>query len=373
MTTALRIAGFPGRYIQGPGALQVLGAQLREMTTDNVLLVSDDVVDAVVGVAVRDELVTQGFGVQRLRFAGECTRAAIAELITAAREPPRQRCIVVGLGGGKALDTAKGVAKGLGLPLVIVPTIASNDAPTSRLIVLYDTDHRLLGVELLERNPALVLVDTALIAQAPVRFLRAGLGDALSKKFEAAACAAAGGTNFHGGRPPWAATALAERGYELIATRGEDGLAAAAAGHPSDALEAIIEAAVLCSGIGFESGGLSIAHALVRGFSAVPSLAAALHGEAVAFGTVVQMLLEPRPPQEVEGHLRLLQRLGMRVSLESLGHDPRLPPDLDTITAATMQAPYLANFNRPLAAAPLKEAIREADRRLRAIEGRNPY
>lgn len=355
----LRVAGFPARYIQGAGALEALGAVARDLGVTQVLRLCDDVVEAAVGKGLHSRLVEQGVESVRLRFAGECTRGAIESL--AASAPASGRAAVLGLGGGKAIDTAKGVARALGLPLVIAPTIASNDSATSRLIVLYDEQHRLLGVELMARNPDVVLVDTREIARAPVRFFRAGIGDALSKRFEASQCDAAGGLNFHGGRPPALALQLAERSYEVIEAQGEAATRAVAAGACNEAVEAVTEATVLLSGLGFESGGLSFAHALVRGLSTIPATAGALHGEAVAFGTVVQLLLERRSGPAIDVHLALLRRVGLQVSLEALGKAELESAELDSLVDATLLAPYVANFPRRIGRAELRQAVLTAD------------
>ncbi len=67
--------------------------------------------------------------------------------------------------------------------MVIMPSAASNDAPTSRLVAIYE-EHVFKHSRVLARNPDLVLVDTSILAEAPRRLLVAGIGDALSKKFE---------------------------------------------------------------------------------------------------------------------------------------------------------------------------------------------
>lgn len=369
--SALRIAGFPGRYVQGVGALGVLAEELRNLGASHAHFVTDDIVEELLGGRVRANVAAGGLRVTRSRFPGECSREVIDRL--AAEWPgdaSPESLAVVGLGGGKTIDTAKGVAKRLGAKLVIAPTIASNDSPTSRLIVLYDSDHRLLGVELLGRNPDLVLVDTAEIAHAPLRFFLAGIGDALSKKFEASACIAAGGRNFHGGAPPLTAGLLAEHCYELIASHGEAAVRAVQASRCDAHVEAVTEASVLLSGLGFESGGLSIAHALVRGMSAIPALASVLHGEAVAFGTVVQILMESRPETEIERHLDVLARVGLRVSLRSLGKPQLDAAEMAALLEATLQAPYIGHVRSPVEWQPLREAVIEADRRLRLLEDR---
>lgn len=362
-----RIAGFPGRYLQGPGALGAVGGVITDLGGRRPMVVSDDLVDHAVGQHLGRELQLASLSPARLRFGGECTRHAIEVLAGEARR--LQGDLVVALGGGKAIDTAKGVSRSLGVPLVVVPTIASNDSATSRLIVLYDESHRVLGVELLDRNPDAVVVDTATIVRAPVRFFRAGIGDAMSKAFEAAQCHAAGGRNFHGGLPPRFATALGEYCYRLLRTRAEAAVDAVTRGVADEVAEDVIEATVLLSGLAFESGGLSVAHALLRGLSAVPGLQQALHGEMVSFGTVVQMVLENRPQAELDEHLAFSVRVGLPVTLAELGQEVLDVDELDTVARLTVAAPYIAHFERPLAPADLGAAVLAADALGRVCRG----
>src|SRR5690606_12304627 len=124
--------------------------------------------------------------------------------------------IIVGVGGGKAIDAAKGVRIARDVPLVIVPTVASNDSPTSRLVVTYTASHVLDEVRRMRTNPDIVLVDTEVLVSAPERFFVAGVGDAISKKFEAAQCIATGKDNFYAARPPRLAQVIADTCYEII-------------------------------------------------------------------------------------------------------------------------------------------------------------
>lgn len=358
-SAALRVIGFPGRYVQGPGALRSLGALVRELGGERPVVVSDDVVDAALGDRVPQALEAASLAATRLRFAGECTRAAIAGLSGQARDARAD--LVVALGGGKTIDTAKGIARTLGARLVIAPTVASNDSPTSRLIVVYDDTHRLVGVDYLARNPDLVLVDTEVIARAPVRFFRAGIGDAISKRYEAAQCARAGGLNFFGGTPPDTAGILADRCHAAIVAHGGAALEAVGRQACTAAVESVVEATVLLSGLGFESGGLSLSHALLRGFSAVPELAGALHGEQVAFGTIVQLVLEDRAAAELEAHLALLTRLGLPTTLAALGWNRVSGGQLAQVASLTMAAPYISHFQSVLTADAIARAIARAD------------
>lgn len=359
LPSQLRIAGFPGRYLQGPGALAALPELARELGGRRLLVVSDDTVQAALGARLGERLDAASVSYRRLRFGGECTRAAIDALVGEASRFDGDT--VVALGGGKTIDSAKGVAKALGTRLVVVPTIASNDSATSRLIVLYDDAHRVSGVDLLPRNPDAVLVDTAEIARAPLRFFRAGIGDALSKAFEAAQCRQAGGLNFHGGRPPALAELLGQHCHDVLRARGAAAIEAVSAGIADAAVEEVVEVTVLLSGLAFESGGLSVAHSMIRGLSAVPALGGALHGEMVSFGTLVQLVLEGRDAAWLERHLDLLGQLGLPATLAALGKASLSAGELDVLSRAALAAPYMVNFVRRVSPAELTEAILLAD------------
>ncbi|MFE5739927.1 iron-containing alcohol dehydrogenase family protein [Streptomyces celluloflavus] len=84
---------------------------------------------------------------------------------------------VVGLGGGKIIDCAKYAAARIGLPLVAVATNLSHDGLCSPVATLdNDAGRGSYGVP----NPIAVVIDLDIIREAPVRFVRSGIGDAIS-------------------------------------------------------------------------------------------------------------------------------------------------------------------------------------------------
>lgn len=351
--------GAPGCYWQGPGLLDHLQHLVADLGQRPLVLA-----DAALGDGLR-QLITDGLGplataTRFESFAGECTAAAIDRAADAGRA---HGCdLVIGAGGGKTIDTAKGARIQLNVPLVIVPTIASNDSPTSRLVVIYDEAHVLTETRLMRASPDRVLVDTALIARAPRRFLLAGIGDAISKRFEAGQAVGTGARNFFGGRGGQTALAIANHCYQTIRNDAQAALAAADRGEPDAAFERLVESCVLGSGLGFESGGLSIAHALLRGFSLVPSLARALHGEQVAVGLLVQLHAGNDSNVDVEELKAFYRRIGLPCTLEDLGLDEPLEAVVERIVERTVTtSPYIRHFRPPIARESLAEALREAN------------
>ncbi len=332
----LRILGAPRRYIQGPGALSALPEIVAALGRSPVV-VADPVALDREGPPLPN--------VPVLRFGGEITHAEIERLTAEARLADAD--VIVAMGGGKAIDTGKGVSKRLECAIVVVPTVASNDAPTSRLIVVYDESHAIVGIEMLASNPDVVLVDTAVIARAPRRLLAAGIGDCMSKTFEARACAAANGINFFGGNPPLAALALADACYATVRRDGVAALAACDRNAPDQALENVVEAAVLLSGLGFESGGLSLAHSLTRGLTAHPELAGALHGELVAYGTLVQVAHEGLASDLRADIAAFSAACGLPRRLTDLGISQPSLSDFATIAGPTLAAPHIKHLARP--------------------------
>lgn len=346
--------GGPLRYVQGPGALSILGDVL-EPYGKRPLVVTDSYVRKLLGDRV-SAILTAGDMVPLVReFPGEITPRAADQIAASARDAGAG--VVVGIGGGKALDAAKAVSLRLGLPVVTVPSVASNDSPTSAAIAMYDDVHRLLSVDRLPANPHAVIVDTELVAAAPVAFLRAGIGDAIAKKFEAAACRAGSGLTAFGTRPLRVGSAIADACYEVLRDHGAAGLAACERDEVDESLEAVVEAVVLLSGLGFENGGLSLAHSLTRGLMQARGARDAMHGGQVAWATLVQRVTERAPGHEVSDLRSFLVEVGLPTTLADLGMPSPTTDEIGAIARITMTAPHLANLAVPVSEDLVAEAI----------------
>ena len=85
---------------------------------------------------------------------------------------------LVGIGGGSVLDTVKFFAHILNIPLILVPTLASNDGICSPVVSLKLENGR--SDSFRARMPFALFADTGVIYNAPKKYLYAGLGDAIS-------------------------------------------------------------------------------------------------------------------------------------------------------------------------------------------------
>mgnify|MGYP006182238911 CR=1 FL=1 len=323
-----QIFAAPGRYIQGYKELERLYRHIAWFGQRFLIITSQGRLDSLkqtLAISFDQPDLSLHYAV----FDGEVTRAEVQRL--AALQHSLGCDGVIGVGGGKVLDAAKAVAQQARLPLCIVPTVVSNDAPTSALSVLYHPDGSFDDVLFHERSPDVVVVDTWVIAQAPVRLLVAGIGDALATYYEARTCVQGNNDNFlglaggglqaseGGGKPTLTSMAIAQLCHQVLQADAVQAVMACSRQIVTKALNRVIEANALMSGIGFESNGVATAHAVYCGFSVLGARATAYHGEYVAFGTLVMLLLEGAPASELDQLLGLCLAIGLPVCFADLG------------------------------------------------------
>ena len=365
---AYRVFMATGCYIQGPGSLDLLGEKAATFGT-RVAVVGDTDVLALIGARITRNLEQSGLTASSFVFRGETTRPAMDALAEQARGTAPD--VVIGAGGGRALDAAKGVARRLDRPFISVPTIASTDAPASRGLVVYDDQHRLVGVEQLARNPDYVIVDTAVIAAAPAHFLRAGIGDAIAKKFEAEACWAGGGLTKHRTRPWQSAVMIADSCYRLLRAHGVEAVRAVERRAVTDDLEATVEAAVLLSALAFENGGLSVAHGMAAALGTLPATRDNAHGFHVAYGTLVQLAVEDRADAEIDDLAEFLREVGLPTTLADFG--AVTARDINALADACVAERYAHHQPRPIDSAVVRAAIERIERRAAATSAQQGH
>jgi len=308
------------KYFQGYDELHCLYERTAHLGKSFfVLLVDEPALRGLEGV-IRDSFKGSDAAVYFEIFSkGECTKNEAIRIQNLVKSLKAD--VIVGVGGGKVLDAARAAAYLENLPYVIVPTAASCDAPTSNLVIYYTEEGVFDELFRTNRNPNVVLVDTHIIADAPVRLLVAGMGDALATYFEARTCVENYRLNYGGGYATLASYAIAKLCYETLLADGVSAKLAVENKVVTKALENIIETNTLLSGIGFESNGSSVAHAMHSGFSILPSFHKRFHGEWVAFGTLVLLVLEKRPQKEIDEVVTFCRSVGLPTTFRDLGID----------------------------------------------------
>ncbi len=252
-----------------------------------------------------------------LHYGNDCTLENAQALADKAIALGAQ--VLCGMGGGRALDTVKAAGHLCGLPVVTLPTQAATCAAVTGLSVLYDNqghfDHFLRL-----RPPVHAFIDTTILAAAPPHFLRAGLGDSLAKHVESL-FAARGGQWTHA---DGLGLSIAEGLLDPILTHGPQAMQDAAIGKPSSALEAAALASIVSTGcvslLVREDYNGALAHSLYYALEALPAARHLLHGDTVAWGAVVQLVLDDNL-QKAALLKHLLRGLGIPDSLQAMGLD----------------------------------------------------
>ncbi len=349
----------PGAYIQGAGALDKLGHYLKVTGAARPSVVISEGGRTRFGDRIEKSLKDIGVDPHWVTFDGECSVQEIDRVVDTVRKESPQADALIAVGAGKCCDAGKAMAYRLSLPTIVCPTLASTDAPCSALSVIYTPEGQMESVEYYPKNPALVVMDTQVIAEAPERYLVAGLADALATWYEARVC-------FHnpkarssiGGNTTLAAAAIGELCAKTIYDNADDALKAVQASVANDALEHIVEANTLLSGIGFESGGLAIAHSVATAFTAIPEVEGqALHGEMVAIGLLTQLALE-QDPKEEQRVADFFLRVGLPVHLGHLGIDAETNAALiDMVGEIAASFPFAANEPFEVTSQSIRDAL----------------
>lgn len=349
----------PNKYVQASGELANLGKYVGSLGKKVLCLVTEG------GLKRVKDSVDKSFEGSQCSlayeyFTGECSMSEINRITKICDE--KEIDVIIGIGGGKILDTTKSVGYYKEIPVVIVPTIASTDAPCSALAVIYTEDGVFEKYLFLKQNPNVVLLDTDIIAKAPTRLFVAGMGDALATYFEARACEASGAQTCAGGTSTLAAIQLAKLCYETLISEGEIARKAVDRNVCTKSVEKIIEANTLLSGIGFESGGLAGAHAIHNGFTVLPQCHHMYHGEKVAFGLLVQLVLEDAKQEEIYDVVEFCYTVGLPITLYELGIQEIKPEEImEVAKAATAEGESIHNMPFPVSAQDVYAAILVAD------------
>lgn len=317
LTSPTRAFGCIQRYVQGPGEINNVFALGRKYG-DNFFFI----IDTGVFEMIRDmiERIDDKCGCTYTfkSFFGECCKENVAELADAVK---KSGCnVVLGVGGGKVLDTVKLVADEADVARIIVPTSASSDAPAADWAAVYDINGVHLGGVPTKRCTELVLVDSAIIAKAPARLFAAGIADALVTWFEALANSKALTPNYigRGYAISKAGMAIAKVCYDTLLEEGKQAYDAVKAKLLTGAVEDIIEANVLLSGLGFMNTGCAGAHGVHNGISELEQSNKFLHGEKVAFGLICQLVLENADMELIEKMMAFMDSIDLPITMDQM-------------------------------------------------------
>ncbi len=317
----------PQNYLNEVGLIKRIGDYVAPIARDKVMIISSPRAWQATSAAIEASFSAQDIRFERYFLQGECTRATIAAF--SARAQADGIRLIVGVGGGKVLDTAKGIAESCGqLPLITVPTIAATCAAWSPISVLYTEAGGHLNSMPLQRTPEWVLVDSQILADTPVRYLKSGIVDALAKWYEFEPYLRQDDSSLSLVLKAQAA----KLALEIFEQSGEEAIADNLAHRVTPAFSKVVDGVIALAGMANsmrdEFPRIGVAHALHNSITYHPELHGFLHGELVGFGLVVQSYLDESPtqPQTQTQLLALLKTFSTPLTLRQLGVDGSITP-----------------------------------------------
>lgn len=305
----------PAQVVRGAGVVATLGEVIARLGQRPLIVGGDRTLTAV------DPFLTpalQALAAAQASYGADCSEASLAALRQAVTT--HQADVIIGVGGGKALDAAKLLAHQCQLPIVTIPTSGATCAAWTALSNIYSEQGAFLYDVALPNCPEVLVLDYDLIQTAPQRTLVAGIGDAIAKWYEASVSSGDSDQTLI-----IAAVQQARVLRDLLFQKSA--LALQSPGSP--VWREVVDATVLLAGVIGGIGGAQCrtvaAHAVHNGLTHLDASHSMLHGEKVAYGILVQLRLE----ELVQGNqlaatarhqlLKFYEAIGLPRSLEDLG------------------------------------------------------
>lgn len=330
-STAIRVVTGPANYYSHSGALDRLSEFYSVEQLQNAVWIYGER-----AIAAADEFLPATFnapGAKHITFGGHCSESEVQKLVALAGDSQ----VVIGVGGGALLDTAKVVARRLNVPVVAIPTIAATCAAWTPLSVWYNDAGQALRYEIFNDANHLVLVEPRIILRAPQEYLLAGIGDTLAKWYEAVVLSPKPealpltvrlGIN----------AALAIR--DVLLESSETALADWQRGELTqtflDVVDAIIAGGGMVGGLGDRYTRVAAAHAVHNGLTTLPQTDSFLHGTKVAYGILVQSALLGQD-EVVEQLVKAFKRFNLPTRLAQLDVDITNREQMDRVIERTLK------------------------------------
>lgn len=306
----------PQQYINRPQLAAEMGRYIAAYGK-KALIIGSKTAYQVIWKELEQSLTESSIEYQKKIFEGYPTVKLIEQYRKEIRESGLD--IVIGIGGGKVCDLVKAAGNLEHIPVVTIPTIAATCAAWAARSIMYheagDFDHIIWN----EYTPCLILADTKIISEAPPRYMQAGIVDTLAKWYE-------NNPNLHKASDNSTlklAISTSKLAFDILEEYGEQAIREAAEKITDSAALQTIDAIIYFAGAvgsfaGQESFG-GFAHPFYYATTRLPNTRFRLHGEKVAFGLLVQFILENLSEEELRKRLQLFDRFDMVFSLEELG------------------------------------------------------
>lgn len=273
----------PAQVVRGDGILAAQGPAIARLGRRPFVVGSSH--SLILLAPLIEALKEEKLAVQTATYGSDCSESNLARLRAIAQD--HRADVVVGVGGGKALDTAKLLAHHMQQPVVTVPTSGATCAAWTALSNVYSDQGAFRYDVALSTCPSLLILDYALVRTAPRRTLVAGIGDGLAKWYEAAISSGSSQQTLI-----VAAVQQARVLRDILLQKTPAALRQWGGSEWQEVVDATVLLAGVVGGVGGAQCRTVAAHAVHNGLTQIPASHGILHGEKVAYGILVQLRLE---------------------------------------------------------------------------------
>ena len=242
---------------------------------------------------------------------------------------------VVGIGGGRGMDFARGIMHFTPVKVILAPTLAATNAPISTLSVIYSDDgNTIVDYWRMDNAPDLTLVDTGILLDNPPQALAAGIGDITCTYYEGLCNLALSGTEA-------AYSDLSTRGLrlavEIMKERAPQAMEALREHRITPAFESVLSMILHNCGPLWTACNMGLAHALDEMFLYFPQAHACPHGLRVGFATIPMLMYANIPQTEIADYVAFCRRVGIPTGLREMNMDAISSSEWKQAAAVTIE------------------------------------
>ena len=321
----------PKRYYSDPDILKNTGEYVKPYTNRPVIIGGERALASSLQ-EVEQSLSSTGINVCSVKtFTGF---PSVRQFQMYAEEIKKQEAdSVIVLGGGRAIDTAKAAGALANVPVIAIPTVAATCAAWAALVIQYDDEGSYVGRILVDDSPAVVIADTKVLLSTPRRYLFSGVVDTFAKYYEIRPVFEKDPSQIHMDIAYYASK-IAFQKLEENTFKALDEAEKGVFGQPAkDVVDSIIYLAGFAGAFQTHTGGYCFAHPFYHISARFPSTRFRMHGEKVAFGILVQLVLEKKDKQYIYDTIELFDRYENAFTLEDIGLDPEDDAQLFSLSA----------------------------------------
>ncbi|MBQ8013321.1 MAG: iron-containing alcohol dehydrogenase [Treponema sp.] len=352
----------PKTYINETGSIARSGEFISKIGK-NPLIIAGEKAKKAIGEAFFNSLAENGVGSANVfTFSGYPSQRQFDSYAEKARAVNAD--VIIGIGGGRVLDTAKATGDILSLPVVTIPTVAATCAAWAAVTIQYDDKGGYVKSRLNKNSAELVIADPQVIFTAPKRYLFSGVVDTFAKFYEIRPTT----VFFPEDVPSQIALKASEIAFANLERDTFIALSEAEKGVFSDAAKNVIDAIIYLAGFAGsfkgEHGHYSFAHPFYHTSTRLHHTNIKLHGEKVAFGIVTQLILEKKDDSQVLEAIKIFSKYENAWTLEDFALTSE--SDLDFLK---VQIPEIFSYVPYKDGQSIKAALKKADELTRQFRG----